>query len=170
MKTVIRKDRDGNRIILERDDTLRFYYHITREDWGDSVILWPQDEGKNRAWDEPKIGRTCVAPSIQLCFCAIDADRNMFAYRTKNPLTGFYPEKVGDYRMTGERWLLYPTRFIRVWYVPTEVCAKMMKFGEGVQLGSDELCEKRRQYRLKKKVLDYFKGITLPIEAGRCVV
>lgn len=105
MRTIRRFDkRTCEMIALRLDNIPRYHYHITSADyWGKFVVLEPQEDGKNRAYDEPRIGRICVAPSIQHCFCAVQSGNKMYDYRTARPLRSVYPVNVSDYRMTGER-------------------------------------------------------------------
>jgi len=103
---------------LKPDKIARFYYHITREsDWGEEITLNPiGGNNGNRAFDEPKNARTCVAPSIENCLCAIvygDADP-YYIYRTKEKVIAYWPYQVEDATLTRERWIINPQSFILV--------------------------------------------------------
>ena len=99
------------------DTKARYYYHLTETRcWGDSVILQPQDGGCNRGANEPVISRTCVAPSLFHCLCAIPYCRSIDykLYRTKNPIQAYYPFGVYDMIYTQEKWILEPCEFVFV--------------------------------------------------------
>lgn len=56
---------------------------------------------------------------------------------------------------------------MRVWSIPKYICHMMVDMGRGVQLGGDELEERRAQGRFKKKVFEYFAERKMPLEATR---
>jgi len=97
------------------DTKFRYYYHLTEnKNWGDNVILQPQDSGYNRGDNEPIISRTCVAPSLFHCLCAIPYCRSIDykLYRTKTPIRAYYPFGVFDMIYTQEKWILEPCEFV----------------------------------------------------------
>ena len=99
------------------DAKFRYYYHLTEsKHWGDNVILHPQDSGCNRGYNEPIISRTCVAPSLFHCLCAIPLRycRDYKLYRTKTPIRAYYPFGVYDMIYTQEKWILEPCEFVFV--------------------------------------------------------
>lgn len=99
------------------DAKFRYYYHLTEnKHWGDSVILQPQDSGCNRGAYEPLIPRTCVAPSLFHCLCAVPFRycRDYKLYRTKIPIQAYYPFGVYDMIYTQEKWILEPCEFVFV--------------------------------------------------------
>ncbi len=95
--------------------TRTFLYHITPRRWRHSVILKPRHCGIS---GEPKFARICTCPSPAQCLIAINfrggGDINYYIYRTQQPLRGCYTWQVQDAVITAERWLLKPTKFIRV--------------------------------------------------------
>lgn len=106
------------------DTKARYYYHLTRnKNWGDNVILQPQDDGCNRGDNEPIISRTCVAPSLFHCLCAIPYRRSIDykLYRTEIPVQAYYPFGVYDMIYTQEKWILEPCEFVfvEVFNLPT---------------------------------------------------
>lgn len=66
-----------------------FYYHVTRKNFGDSIVLYPKHiTGADER--EPDIKRICVAPTISGCFAAIHNDEAEYnIYRTKNRIINF---------------------------------------------------------------------------------
>ena len=99
------------------DTKARYYYHLTgNKNWGDNVILQPQDSGCNRGDNEPVISRTCVAPSLFHCLCAIPYRHcgDYKLYRTKIPVQAYYPFGVFDMIYTQEKWILEPCEFVFV--------------------------------------------------------
>jgi len=99
-----------------------YYYHVTRRRWGNLVTLKPRSDGYNRALEEPDIARICVGPSVAYCLAStIVPKRGLNVYRTKSRVLGYYPIEVMDSRYTREKWLLHPTDFVRVGYVPWSV-------------------------------------------------
>ena len=88
-------------------------YHVTyKEDWGDSIVLFPRIP-LSAAKGEPEIDRICVAPSIeQAIFAAgeIDFVRAIyFADVEDEDLFGAW--NVFDSHITEELWLFKPTKF-----------------------------------------------------------
>lgn len=97
----------------------RFFYHITRELWGGAKTLKPRCADKaNRPSEEPKLARICVSKSVSGCLSAISNDlfyaSCFHVYRTFHRVQARYAWGVPDVRLTQERWLTCPTRFIRV--------------------------------------------------------
>jgi len=100
---------------LQKTKRPQYYYHITFKDWGKSITLQPRVGGINRGWDEPKLSRICVGPSISHCLAsAVTNGGEMSVYRTKNKVLGYYPVEVLDAKYTREKWLLRPINFIYV--------------------------------------------------------
>jgi hypothetical protein len=102
---------------LKPDQTLRFYYHITSQEWGDEKKLHPVGGNYgNRAWDEPENPRTCVAPSIAHCLSAVTYSRASVykVYRTDTKVIAYWPYAVEDAIVTRERWIIDSQVFVRV--------------------------------------------------------
>lgn len=103
---------------LKPDKFARFYYHLTENDsWGEEITLYPlEGNNGNRAWEEPKNARTCVAPSIAHCLSAITygecSEYNV--YRTRDKVIAHWPYLVEDAIVTRERWLITEQVFIKV--------------------------------------------------------
>lgn len=92
----------------------RYYYHLTRESWGDNITLSPRSNGCNRADDEPDIPRICVSSDVAGClvsvYCSMYSDLNI--YRTENEVEAFKTYNIPDSCVTNEHWLLQDTKFI----------------------------------------------------------
>ena len=100
---------------LKRTKRPQYYYHITDKDWGKSVTLKPRVNGVNRGFDEPKLSRICVGPSISHCLAsAVTNAAEMSIYRTRNKVLAYYPVEVHDVKYTREKWLLRPINFVYV--------------------------------------------------------
>lgn len=96
----------------------RFYYHVTNQDFGKEVVLIPRKYGDNRSDEEPQLPRICVAPTIEGCLISlglncIDVDKQLNIYRTKYKVETMKPYDVCDAYITGERWVVDPTSFVR---------------------------------------------------------
>lgn len=97
----------------------RYFYHVTTKDWGQEVLLRPKRSGLdtfNRDYNEPRTARICVAPTVEQCFVAIPyrAGRTYRVYRSKQRISAHYPRGVCDSKITGERWIRRPVRFVHV--------------------------------------------------------
>jgi len=97
----------------------RYYYHITNEPWKNTVRLYPRETGDNRDEREPKTARICVAPTIEGCLVAMYVNRSMFGeyvylYRTKNKVTARKSTGIMDSHITGEKWIVRPTTFVKI--------------------------------------------------------
>jgi hypothetical protein len=110
----------GKQLKLKPDSVERYYYHITPEDWGDKAVLHPRIDGDFRSTDEPYIPRICVCPTIAGCINAVWAcyaypkHSHVSVYKTTKPKSAIEPVDVVDSYITGEKWLLKPTTFVRV--------------------------------------------------------
>ena len=98
-----------------------FYYHISERRLGQRkrITLYPvgSDVAKGRGPTEPDNARICVSPTIAHCFTAISQNsyfQKMHIYRTYRKVIARYPYEVPDSRVTREKWLVHPTRFILV--------------------------------------------------------
>ena len=102
---------------MRKTKTPRYYYHITTKDWGDSIVLKPigNSESFSRPFDEPKIRRTCVAPTVCHCIVAIGMDDCVYnVYRTKEKVLAYFPYGVIDSCVTREKWIISKCEFIKV--------------------------------------------------------
>lgn len=96
----------------------RYWYHVTdTKHWGESIILNPRIPVR-LGEDEPQIERICVAPTVAQCISAVRPEESFLCiYRTATPVSAYWPNGVSDYRITQEKWLLRPTRFVNVGYI-----------------------------------------------------
>lgn len=97
---------------LKTDKHRRYYYHLTSHALGDTVTLIPT-EGEHRAEEEPEGKRLCVSNTPAKCFIAIPfwVHNSYYLYRTSRKITAKYPYGVEDMHVTGEKWIMRPTKF-----------------------------------------------------------
>lgn len=99
-------------------DKPQYFYHLTDKPWSFRILLSPRSEGCNRDFDEPNTPRICVSPSVEQCMVAIYIcpDDIFYVYRTEDKIKGTKePTKmIADAHITGERWIIKPTWFVRV--------------------------------------------------------
>lgn len=94
---------------------VKYYYHITENNWGKQKTLLPRSNGDNRGVEESKTPRICVSPSIAQCMVAIYCYGNdWFVYRTKKKVNAKEPISIADAHITDEKWLCKKTAFVRV--------------------------------------------------------
>ena len=109
--------------LLKTDKHRRYYYHLTSHALGDAVTLIPT-EGEHRAEDEPEGKRLCVSNTPAKCFIAIPlwVHNNYYLYRTCRKITAKYPYGIEDMHVTGEKWIMRPTKFklIQQWEADSE--------------------------------------------------
>jgi len=162
-KSFLYSSKRVGKIRLRVDPVERYYYHISYLEWGDSITLRPRSKGPCRAESEPNIPRICVAPSILLCLCAVSAEANV--YRTESPQIAAIPTKVNDSRITSERWLLNPTKFVFLKTIPREVLDTVYNVAKDVSsrndnievvFGSEDPKELRLQNEFKKTLAATF--------------
>jgi hypothetical protein len=94
-------------------------FHITTApNWGPVKLLKPRSRGPFRGEDEPRIARTCFAPSPGHCLSAIlgslDTYRPIHIYSTFGPVESYYTYDVCDSHITREKWILEPVQVRRV--------------------------------------------------------
>lgn len=132
----------------------RFYYHVTEKcGWKDRVRLFPRENSHPgvhcRCPEEPDIARICVSPSVEQCMVSVDVvdEQRVYVYRTARRLLASHPFNVCDSRLTGERWLLKPTVFVKVGYFNGEVLWRIRP-EDDFNPGSTDLddLQKQRQY------------------------
>ena len=89
-------------------------YHLTTEDFGKYVTLFPRDHGINRSHAESKINRICVAPTILHCLSAVYFEKIPNIYWS--PDTNFIDadDTIKDREATLEKWYINKTVFIKV--------------------------------------------------------
>ena len=96
----------------------QFYYHITQKKWPKRITLTPRNKGDHRAVNEPEVSRICVSPSIEECVIALGTclicHFNINIYRTVSKVSAINPYDVTDSHITKEKWLIKPTRFMKV--------------------------------------------------------
>lgn len=92
----------------------KYFYHLTDNNWGESIILHPRSSGYKRDYYEPDTSRICVSSTISGCFVAIYIHEmsKYNIYRTKRKVIGTKPTGIPDYKITNEFWLTDSTEFI----------------------------------------------------------
>lgn len=108
---------------MSRQTKPQYFYHISTYDLGKSKIFKPKVG--DFACDEPDTPRICVAPTVAHCLSSIYVDDRRHIYRTKRKEKAVYPYNVIDSCVTKEKWLLKPTKFIKVHIIPMEVSEKI---------------------------------------------
>ena len=98
--------------------TPRYWYHISSTLSDKKVYLkpWDNSKGFNRAYSEPDVPRTCVAPSVEHCLTAVPycpGDKYVI-YRTARKVKATQVHGVFDARVTKEGWIQKPCMFLRV--------------------------------------------------------
>lgn len=147
---------------LKLDKFLRFYYHLTTQEWNKRLILSPlEGNDGNRAWEEPINKRTCVAQSIPHCLSAIAYGRieQYNIYRTENKVIAYWPYGVEDAVVTRERWIITDEVFIHIGRIDIGVFTSRgeldPEFDKNGQCGTKE--DLPRQRRLLKAWQDALK-------------
>ena len=96
----------------------QFYYHLTQKKWPKRITLIPRNKGEHRGSLEPKESRICVCPSIEECIIALgnclEIYNNINIYRTVSKVFAIKPYDVIDSNLTNEKWIIKPTRFMKV--------------------------------------------------------
>ncbi len=119
----------------------RYWYHISTNDFGESVVFKPKEDGRNRDRTEVKLARLCVAPTIPQCIVALPLwidDFDNFEYPSiprKHSLYVYQSDKkriakepyfrrkdlekgeIGlpfDYGVTKEGWIVRPASFKKI--------------------------------------------------------
>ena len=95
-----------------------YWYHLSTLLTRKHYILHPRnnDEGFNRAEDEPDIPLICVSPSIEQCLVALPYDKydTYYIYRTKDKVIANFPREIFDSSVTQEGWITVSTPFNRI--------------------------------------------------------
>ncbi len=99
-----------------------YFYHLTNKKWRNEVCLRPMtcDDLQGCAYymrteEEPDIPKTCVSTTIDGCLCALPLKvMNYNIFRTKNKVKAAIPYGVADQAITQERWVIRPTKFIKI--------------------------------------------------------
>jgi len=103
---------------MKRTKEKKYWYHCTKKDFGEEMTFEPRGWGEHRCDEEPKISRTCVGPKISNCIVALPfcmyEDFEISVYRTKNKVYANHPYKVGDSKVTREKWLTKDIKFVKV--------------------------------------------------------
>lgn len=89
------------------------WFHCTSDNHG-PVFVAKRRAPKHMSQNEPSTPRLCVAPTIARCFAAVlfKEFRPVYCYRTEKPCKAVKPRNVWDQVVTGEHWLIPPTRMI----------------------------------------------------------
>jgi hypothetical protein len=109
----------------------RYWYHISSTLSDKKVYLTPWDNSKgfNRAYNEPDVHRTCVAPSVAHCLTAVPycpGDKYV-VYRTARKVKANETHEVFDASVTQEGWIQKPCMFVRL----GTFTLKQVEAGEG---------------------------------------
>jgi len=136
----------------------KYYYHITTKNWPDDITLKPRKYGANRADEEPKISRICVAPTIEGCLIALGSclplSSNIYIYRTIRKVKAITPNDVIDSKITGEMWLLRPIKFKYVGVIKKKTLPEQLCW---LDVGRKEALNLQKKYKkiLKKNMKSY---------------
>lgn len=96
------------------------YYHLTQRRWPQKITLYPRARGEHRPDGESKLPRICIGPTPAHCLIALgytlDSVKPIYVYSTtENGIEAGC--RVGDRKITGERWLVKPTQFVRLFVI-----------------------------------------------------
>jgi hypothetical protein len=101
---------------------MEYYYHITDQVWPDKVLLSPRRVGKNRSPWESNQPRICVCGTPWHCLVSIPhTNSKLFVFRTLEKINPINPEGILDAHVTGEKWIIEPTTFIKVTEIDVDV-------------------------------------------------
>lgn len=140
---------------LKTDKHRRHYYHLTSHALGDTITLIPT-EGEHRAEGEPEGKRLCVSNTPAKCFIAIPLwiHNTYYLYRTCRKITAKYPYGVEDMYVTGEKWIIRPTKFklIQTWKEDSEdlehiICGIIKTCGVNCGAGNKDALERAKDAR-----------------------
>jgi len=90
------------------------YYHLTEKYSEKNIRLVPFIDSKYRGPEEPQVSRICVCDSMAGCFVSVyfwEFEHSWNMYRTSEPVYAVKPYGILDSKVTGEHWLLEPTKF-----------------------------------------------------------
>ncbi len=91
-------------------------YHLSAHPLGESIILRPRIPRDCAPFEDRRIPRICVAPTIRGCLLALQGcyynTGQWWRYILAEDEQAAEPHRVPDARLTGEMWLLKPARFI----------------------------------------------------------
>lgn len=137
----------------------QYYYHLTTKKWGKEKWLRPQVEGRKRDILEPKVARICVCPTVRGCLSAVSFYKQIvYIHRTKRRVKATYPYGVVDSYITGEKWIVRPTIFVRVGFLSLLVINKLDFYDPG--FGDPNRLEDQREYaEFVSKALSKFKKV-----------
>jgi len=150
---------------LRKTPKRQHYYHVSenRLAYHNTVTLYPLDsEDMNGRGDfEPNNARICVGPTIPHCFSAICHQwlfSKVYIYRTVNKVLARYPYDVSDSRITREKWLIHPTKFILI----HTICPKINHWPKSIPCGDGSYGNLQAQlkYMHKAKTILEDMGIT----------
>ncbi len=133
----------------------KYYYHITTRSWPKNVLLKPRKYGANRADEEPKTARICVAPTIEGCLIALGSclplSSDLYIYRTVRKINAIKPIDVIDSEITEEMWLLRPINFKYVGKIKKKTLPEHLYW---LDVGRKEALNLQKKYKkiLKKNI------------------
>lgn len=155
----------------------QFYYHLTTSNLGKVKILTPlhSDDKKvqHRADTEPETPRICVAPTIGGCLLAIYTclsaiNPKINIYRTYNKVKAENPNNVKDSTITGEKWLIKPTKFILIGSIKTASFVYITEkekeniipnYKHSLDFFISLVIQKGEQFETGIKILEYFEEL-----------
>lgn len=129
----------------------KYLYHITQQKWHKEKILKPRVLGEFRLDEEPETPRICVAPTIEGCLVAVgrclDKKKPIYIYRTKYKVSSVLPENIIDCKITCERWIIRPVKFIKVGEIDKN---KLPQDFFSLHIGHSDGRVRRRQKSMKR--------------------
>jgi len=139
-----------------------YYYHLTQKPWAKRVTLKPRLHGCNRSDREPECKRICVSSNIERCLVALGSclyrTRDIRIYRTENKVLGHQAWGVVDSKVTKEKWLTRPIKFVRVGIIKSDSSDLRTIFnmatGDSIYL-KDQTKQLRRLIKLKKSYVSW---------------
>jgi hypothetical protein len=139
-----------------------FYYHVTQKKWPKRITLSPRKIGEHRAIDEPEINRICVSPSIEECIIALGSClkyySNINIYRTVSKVYAYNSYDIPDSHITQEKWLINPTRFMKIGAVNYLIPESIFDLSVGNSSGFEKQIENLKKLQnMKLKFVTWLK-------------
>jgi len=92
-------------------------YHLSERWLGQRVTLAPRIPRDRAPFEDRRVRRICVAPTVQGCLLALRGcfyNRGVWWIYATSGVDAVEPISVPDASETGERWLLHPTEMVCV--------------------------------------------------------
>jgi len=146
---------------LSLSESRTSYYHITQQDFGPEVKFTPRVPF-HISVGEPRTPRVCVSSTIEGSLIALRGVLGVwgptYVYKAEEPFEVVEPEKVYDFKVTGEMWIVEPVVFKKVStfvlgnILPPEVLASYTD--------TDFYpLDNNRENNIKKEIAFYFTGV-----------